>query len=257
MEVDIRYTHCILIDRKQGDTMSKKFLETAFEIKGIEDSGSFVGYAAVFDNVDSHDDIIQKGATVKSIAKSKGVFPILADHWGDNHIGYNESAVEDIIGLKVEGQLNLDVRAAKERYSLAKQAHNLGAPFGLSIGYYAKDSSYEHETGIRTLLEIDIKEYSFVPFPSNTRAAVLSIKSLMDDIGDFKGVKKDPKILERIFREVGFSNSESKKLSTTACKFGNTTVLSGDSLREVDDNEVEDTLTAMKMLNMNTILELK
>jgi hypothetical protein len=223
--------------------MAKQFIETTFEIKAVEDDGTFSGYAAVFGNVDSHRDILLPGSTAASIQESKGIFPILADHAMYEQIGYNKTAVEDNVGLLVSGALNMKVAKAVERHALAKQAQELGGTMGLSIGYLTIDYAIDEKEQVRKLKEVDIKEYSFTAFASNTRASVRSIKSIIKELDGFD-IKNDPKTIEQILREVGFSVSVSKKAATTAIKLSN-----ADHLREVDDNEVKDVLEVMKSMN--------
>jgi len=228
--------------------MSMQFIETGFEVKAVEEDGSFSGYAGVFGNVDSHRDILMKGCTAASIRKSKGKIPILDHHdsWG-GQIGWNNTAKEDDVGILVGGLLNLKVQRAVETHALVKQAMDIGAPYGLSIGYISEEYSIDEKEHIRKLEVIDLKEYSFVTFPSNTRANVLSIKSIAKELGEFD-IKGNPKAIERIWREVGFSVSESKQLTTSAMKIAGVK-LDDASLRDVDENEAKDVLESLRLMN--------
>lgn len=233
--------------------MHMNFIETGFELKEVADGGTFHGYAAVFGNLDSHRDIVQPGATLDSIKASKGLFPILADHWRDAQIGWNKSASEDSTGMLVHGELNLEVEKAREKHALAKQAMKLGAPIGLSIGYITNKYTIDNDQEVRNLLAIDVKEYSFVAFPSNTRANVLSIKSIADELGT--AVTESPKALEALLREVGFSVSVSKKATTTILALARKDVGDDSRLRDVDEGEVKEMLEMMQIMNMNMQME--
>jgi hypothetical protein len=149
--------------------------------------------------------------------------------------------------------LNLKVQRAVEVHALVKQAMDLNAPFGLSIGYYTEKYTIDEKESIRLLDKIDLKEYSFVTFPSNERANVLSIKAIAKELGNFN-VRGNPKAIERIWREVGFSQSESKQLTASAMKLVKVDV-SDEGLREVDELEAKETLEALQQ--MNTVLELR
>lgn len=234
----------IITEEKGAPT---QFVESTFEIKGVEEDGTFEGYAGVFNNIDSHRDILMPGSTKKTLRESKGKIPILADHWRDDQIGWNTSAKEDDTGIFVKGALNLVVQKAKEKHALAKQAQALGAPIGLSIGYITKEYTIDHDKEIRKLLQIDLKEYSFVAFPSNTRASVLSIKSIARSLDGFD-ITEDPRALEGLLREVGFSISVSKKTASTAIALSKGDV-TDKHLREVDENEAKDVLEAMRIMN--------
>ena len=195
---------------------TKQIMQVPLELKELDESGNFIGYASVFGNMDSYRDIMVLGAFEKTLKKTKGKIPILADHDPWRPIGWNTEAEEDAKGLKVVGQLNLDVQLARERYALTKQAKAIGAKSGLSIGYITKVSEWDSEKRIRHLKEVDLWEYSFVTFPANTRASVVRVKSLMETLGISVDYTEDPRGLEEFLREVGFSNSESKKIAASA-----------------------------------------
>ena len=234
------------------------FLETKFEIKSLSEkdgAGIFEGYAAVFDNIDSWDDIIRKGATVDSITKSNGVMPILSQHGWGQQIGWNLSAKEDSIGLFVKGELNLEIEEARNQYALAKQAKKVGASMGLSIGYRTLDYKYttigegEARKEIRELLAIDVKEYSFVTFPANEKATVLDVKSMLSSLANVEKeeLTSNPRVLEHVLREVGFSRSISKKVASTAIKLKNSS--SNEGLCDLDPKEIENTILAIQLMN--------
>ena len=142
-----------------------------FELKDVQPNGTFTGYAACFNNVDSDNDKILPGAFTDSLAASGPGCPILWQHDQKQPIGVNQKASQDEKGLAVEGQLVLDVRQASEGYALLKAK----AIKGLSIGYRVLDYSYEG--GVRLLKKLQLMEYSLVTFPANQLAAVESVKS--------------------------------------------------------------------------------
>lgn len=162
------------------------YMTVPFEFKGVheekagsENLGRVEGYASVFNNVDLGLDVVVKGAFKKTLKDNKGKVIILADHDPSKPIGWNTEGVEDEYGLKVKGDLNLDVQLAKERYSLAKQAFKIGAPTGLSIGYTTIKSEPDGENPrIRRLTELKLWEYSFVTFPMNMEAMLTAAKSI-------------------------------------------------------------------------------
>lgn len=154
-----------------------KFFE--FKAEDVSDQGLIKGYASTFGNVDQGLDVVEKGAFKVTLRDNKGKVPILADHNPEKQIGWNKVAREDDTGLYVEGQLNLDVALAKERFSLTKQAMDIGAPMGLSIGYYTLQAGPKADNPrIRLLKELKLVEYSLVTFPMNTQAMITAAKSL-------------------------------------------------------------------------------
>jgi HK97 family phage prohead protease len=145
----------------------------AFEVKA-KASGTFEGYASVFNNEDLGGDVIVPGAFTKTI-KERQDFPILWSHsYCDPPIGVNQKAAEDAKGLYVEGQLAMEVQRAKEVFSLMQ----VGAIKGLSIGYDPLIVDYsEADAGRRILRELKLWEYSPTTFPMNPEAQVTGVKS--------------------------------------------------------------------------------
>jgi HK97 family phage prohead protease len=161
------------------------------EIKDADSNGMIRGYASTFGNIDQGLDVVDKGAFKKSIKESKGLFPILADHNPANQIGWNLRAEEDDKGLFVEGKLDLNVQAAREKYSLAKTAMEAGAKMGLSIGYMTiKAEPDRTQPSVRRLKELKLFEYSIVTFPMNTSAMITSMKADFDKIRNVDSIKK-------------------------------------------------------------------
>lgn len=161
-----------------------KYLTFPFELKEVDeeestDKGIIEGYASTFGNMDQGLDIVVKGAFTKTIKETGGIIPILADHMPTKQLGWNTKAKEDSTGLFVRGELDLNVQLAKERYSLAKSALKLGAPAGISIGYYTILSEMDKANPrIRLLKELRLFEYSLVTFPMNVEAMVTAAKSV-------------------------------------------------------------------------------
>jgi hypothetical protein len=102
-----------------------------FKINQVEATGEFTGYASTFGDVDLGHDVIEKGAFKKTLFETKGRIPVLDHHDPTKQIGWNLEAKEDDRGLLVQGLLDLNVRAARERHSLMKMAIEVGGQTGL------------------------------------------------------------------------------------------------------------------------------
>jgi HK97 family phage prohead protease len=148
-----------------------------FEVKAVEEDGSFSGYASVFGNRDLDDDIVVKGAFKRTIDASGGVVPILWQHDTKNPIGWNVTAAEDDHGLKVDGQLLLEDSWAKKALEWMKLGLKLGGKVGLSIGYEVIQKATDK--GVRYLKELKLMEYSIVTFAANTAAMATEAKGLV------------------------------------------------------------------------------
>jgi HK97 family phage prohead protease len=147
------------------------------EVKSVEDDGTFTGYASVTGNLDSDNEIIDKGAFKRTLDHNKGVVPILWNHDREKPVGWNLAAQEDGFGLSVKGRLMTDTELGRYAQSFLKSGLAAGAKPGLSIGFVVpKDGSYYKE-GVRHFKEVALKEYSIATFQSNLEATVTTAKS--------------------------------------------------------------------------------
>lgn len=183
---------------RQGAAMEYK--NVSFEIKNVNpETGSFEGYASVFDNVDADMDIIAAGAFSDSIAKrmSSGNKPkMLWQHKTDEIIGVWDEFTEDDRGLFVKGRLLVDV--TKGREALALMRH--GALDGMSVGFMTEAATEEGPSGsVRRIIKVDLWEVSLVTWGANNQARVTSVKEL-----------KQIRDVEQILRDAGVPNKFAK-----------------------------------------------
>jgi uncharacterized protein len=182
--------------------MKKLTIDRPFELKSLKSDGTFTGYASVYGELDSHHDVVIKGAFDSSLesryrAKGRNI-PMLWQHDTRNPIGvYPVSDIkEDDVGFLVSGFCNLEVQQGREAHALMKQ----GALSGLSIGYNTVQESWSADGNIRILKEVDLWEISPVTFPSGDSARVTSVKALEQ----VQTIRE----LEDYLREAGHSKSE-------------------------------------------------
>ena len=144
------------------------------EIKAIDDSGVFSGYASTFGNEDLGGDIVQKGAFTKTLTKGADSVLMFYQHDSAEIIGEFTQLKEDSKGLFFEGKLFIDdIKRAQETHFLM-QKKKLKA---VSIGYRIESKGFDSE-GRRLLKEIDLKEISVVTFPMNELATIDSVKAV-------------------------------------------------------------------------------
>lgn len=177
----------------------------ALQIKAVAEDGTIEGYGSVFGVRDAYDDIIAPGAFVASLSahQAAGTMPaMLWQHDADEPIGVWLEMAEDKTGLRAKGRLALETTRGKEAYALLK----LGALNGLSIGFISKQWSYDRESDIRTLTEIDLWEVSLVTFPANGKARVSNVKAA--DIAGIKTIRQ----AEQALRDAGCSADTAKAL---------------------------------------------
>lgn len=196
----------------------------ALEIKLAGDDGTVEGYGSVFNYRDSYDDVIAPGAFLQSLKEHRdaGTMPaMLWQHSSDYPIGIWTEMVEDAKGLRIKGQLALDTVKGKEAYSLLK----MGAINGLSIGFMTKQATYDRDTDVRVLTEIDLWEVSLVTFPANGKSRVTNVKS-SDDLVTPKGA-------ERILRDAGFSKQDATAFVSRVMRMGESRRESAESIPAV------------------------
>lgn len=167
---------------RKDDPLMRKGTMPAFSVKAdqVAEDGTFSGYASVFGEVDSYNEIVVKGAFKKSLKQwaKKGQLPrMLWMHNTSKPIGIYTLMKEDDHGLYVEGKLALDTVQGAEAYALLK----LGALDGLSIGYVCTQWLENSKTGETTLEVIDLWEVSLVTFPAGPTARVNGVKSAFAD----------------------------------------------------------------------------
>lgn len=200
-----------------------KYINSHLEIKAVGDEGEFEGHASVFGNIDEGNDIVVPGAFKETLKehKANGTSPaILWQHDPRQPIGTPVDLKEDDKGLRVKGQLVLDVQQAREAHALLKS----GAVSGMSIGFMPKKQETDEETGIRKLISVDLWEFSIVTFPMNPRAQVDAVKGRL-----FGGEMLDERELELVLRDAGLSKRQAKGLIATGFK--------GYSRRDADDTD--------------------
>lgn len=152
--------------------MESKHVRVAAEIKATAE-GIIEGYGSVFGNVDSYGDIVLPGAFDATLRSAARLPAMLWQHDQSEPIGVWTSMREDARGLVVKGQLALGTQRGREALELIQ----LGALTGLSIGYRTVKSSYDEQSGIRSLSELELWEVSPVTFPANDAARITGAKS--------------------------------------------------------------------------------
>lgn len=183
-------------------------------------TGEFSGYGAVFGNVDSYGDVIEKGAFKSTLREWEGngkYPPMLLQHGGgwmggaDDMlpIGQWTAMEENAKGLKVSGKL---FALSTERGQYIYEGLKSGVLDGLSIGYRARKFVNGTKPGEprRKLTEIDLMEVSIVTFPANGKARVGAVKA-----ADIKTIRE----FEDFLRDSGgFSHSAAKAIASGGFK---------------------------------------
>jgi uncharacterized protein len=186
-----------------GELEFTKSYDFSLKADDLDKEGQFVGHCAVFGNVDLQGDKIERNAFSNTIRETKGRWPILMAHRMESVIGFSTGAEEDSKGLVVRGELTLESTGGRDAYALMKHASSVHQNLGLSIGYRIRPDGYEisDRTGIRTLKDLDVMEFSVAVCPANPRARVLGVKSAAWTERDF----------EEYLRDAGLSREAAKR----------------------------------------------
>ena len=159
-------------------TSTREYKAFKFELESTDESGEFSGYAAVFGNKDSGNDIIEKGAFSNTIREDFDRIKILALHndcWLP--VGKPLELREDEKGLYIRGKIS-DTSMGRDIQTLMKD----GVLNELSIGYDAVVFDYDSEAGVRHLKEIRLWEVSIVTWAMNNQAKIDEVKSLVEGL---------------------------------------------------------------------------
>lgn len=161
--------------------------------------GLIEGYGSTFNGEpDMHGDVIAPGAFAKALALRLPA--MLWAHDMSRPIGRWTHAEEDVRGLRLRGQLNLDTDAGREAHAHVKA----GDVSGLSIGFLTPPGGalIDQRSGVRRLTEIDLYEVSPVAVPANQRARITNAKSI--------GSERD---LKALLHEAGLSRGAAAKIA--------------------------------------------
>jgi len=167
--------------------MAQFSVKSSFEIKDADSKkGIVTGYASIFGNVDSDQDMIMQGAFAKTIQErgpgsAKPRIKHLWQHDSWQPIGIPTTLKEDEKGLYFETQFG------KDSFSQDKlQQHIDGIISELSIGYNTIKSEnvidQNEQVQYRKLTELKLWEYSSVTWGANSLTEVVSAKGESKDI---------------------------------------------------------------------------
>ena len=152
-------------------TLERKLVDVA--IDGVDEAGTFEGYASLFDRLDMSRDIVERGAFARALAKKgAGGIRMLFQHDPAQPIGIWTEIAEDAFGLKVRGRLSAGSAKGREVRDLIRD----GALDGLSIGFKVARGHTDPKTGIRHIREADLWEISVVTFPMQEGARIAAAK---------------------------------------------------------------------------------
>jgi len=187
--------------------MADKTIAAAFDLKALNQDGTFEGFASMFGELDQGGDIVAAGAFTQSLRERPAPkVKMLWQHDRTQPIGVWQAIEEQSKGLYVKGKFITAVERAKEAYALLQEQ----ALDGLSIGYRTRDSSFDETTGVRTLKAVDLLEISVVTFPMLESATVTDVRGNgIATVREFETFLRD---------EGGFSTQAAKAIASGGFK---------------------------------------
>tara|TARA_R100001440_G_scaffold23186_2_gene37801 strand:- start:95 stop:784 length:690 start_codon:yes stop_codon:yes gene_type:complete len=138
-----------------------------------EKAGVIKGYASVFDNIDSDNDIIRKGSYRKTITENGQRVKYLYQHDMDKPLGKMSLLEEDDKGLIFESKV-AKTTLGKDVIELIKS----GVITENSVGILPIQK--EMVDGVRNITEVKLYEISAVTLAANDQAVIMDVKGNYD-----------------------------------------------------------------------------
>lgn len=187
-------------------------------VKDVDTKGRRVtGYLSTFDVLDSHNDIMERGAFDKTLQeRSDQIFFLNQHNWAEPH-GKMAVLAPDQMGLYFESQKLPDTTYSNDVLKLYQE----GIMTDHSIGFITVKSDYNEEDQIRRIKEVKLYEGSNVTIGANRNTPFMGLKRDLKDIQDM--TKKILKAFRNgTFTDETFNLLEIalKQLQTEAVEYG-------------------------------------
>ena len=174
------------------------------ELKDIDENlGVVSGYGSIFGNLDSDNDIIEKGAYKRTIKNNGKRVKYIYNHQIDKPIGKMKELYEDEKGLKFVAEIP-KTTFGKEVLELMRY----GVIDENSVGIMPIKKDY-NDDGVRMIKEVKLYEISAVTLAANDQAKILEVKANKKDsefiTKRFNSLIKFIKNAEGVTDELGFA----------------------------------------------------
>lgn len=178
----------------------------ATEFKMDEETGIFSAYANTKHKIDHVRDRAVDGCYTKSIERHKASGTMPKMFWSHNPyelpVGAWKSWSEDAKGLPMKGKLSKTTMGSDIEI-LAKD----GALTEFSIGYKTIEEKWNNKLNCNDLIEVDIKEVSWVNFGCNDESLLQEIKTGLRD-----GQLPTRREFEKMLRDFGHMSKKQAQL---------------------------------------------
>ena len=156
--------------------ITKQYKNTSFELTEVKDDDRQVsGYASVFDNVDSDNDVIKRGSYTRSIKswgpEGKNRIKLVSQHDISRPVAKIDAMYEDEKGLFIKATFGTHTDG-EDHYRMVKE----GLLTEFSVGFVPVKFKENKADGI-DIEEIKLYEISLVTVASNEEAIVTDVKA--------------------------------------------------------------------------------
>lgn len=158
-----------------------------------------IGYASKFGNLDSHGDIVVKGAFKRSIDHNGKRVKTLMHHDPVQIVGKPTVMAEDEQGLYTETKVS-DTSLGRDLLTLIAD----GVIDEMSIGFIPVREEYSKKEEVNYIHEVKLVEYSFVSLASNPEARVQGLKGT----AAMSEIASSMKRFEKALRDGRFESDE-------------------------------------------------
>lgn len=156
------------------------------DLKANVEKGIMEGYASVFNNVDSHGDIITESAFNKTVNDWRNAKPenkrikVLNQHQTYDPIGLPTDLQPDSKGLYTKSKISL-TDSGKNVLILARD----GVLSEMSVGFFPIVEKYCEQRKANVISEIMLMEYSPVTWGANALTTITGVKELKHMFKDY------------------------------------------------------------------------
>ena len=167
-----------------------------------ENLGIVSGYGSIFGNLDSDNDIIEKGAYKRTLKNNGNRIKYIYNHQIDKPIGRMKELEEDEKGLRFVAEVP---KTTFGKAVLELMKYNIIDEISVGISVLDNDNK---EDGTRLIKEVKLYEVSAVTLAANDQAKILEVKGQKDGeyiIKRFNNLIKFIKNAESVTDELGYA----------------------------------------------------
>ena len=161
------------------------------EFKVDEEKNIIEGYASVFGNKDSHEDIVERGCFTKTLAENRKRIKMLWQHKVDEPIGKPLVIEQDSKGLYTKTKIT-PTDVGKKTLMLARD----GVIEEMSIGYDTIKEEWDDSRNANILKELRLWEYSAVTWGSNELSLMSGVKNMNQLFKNLEGIIKGKRLIK-------------------------------------------------------------